>query len=304
MGREAYNQSRASTTNKARKKMATRKIARINREAGDHWVGNGFPVKTLVSYDSLGNEISPFLMLDYAAPREFAPSDTQRGVDQHPHRGFETVTIVYQGEVEHKDSAGHSGRVGPGDVQWMTAARGVLHEEKHSAEFTERGGLLEMAQLWINLPAKDKMSAPRYQEIAKRDIPSVDLADGAGAVRIIAGAYAGAKGPAKTFTPLELLDIRLNAGGEIAIPIPDKFNASLLVMRGRLETSAEVISASELAVFERSGNEVILRAETDTAALFMCGEPIDEPIAGAGPFVMNTEAELRKAFEDFRAGRF
>jgi hypothetical protein len=283
--------------------MAIRKITRIVREDEVHWVGDGFPVKTMMSYQTLGKDISPFLLLDYAAPRDFAPTDSPRGVGQHPHRGFETVTIVYQGEVEHKDTAGHSGKVGPGDVQWMTAARGVLHEERHSAAFTRQGGPMEMAQLWVNLPAKEKMSEPRYQEIAARDIPSVELPNGGGRVRVIAGNFAGSTGPAKTVTAIHLMDIRLKAGAKASIPLPAGFNASLLVTRGKLEASGEEVAASELAIFDRSG-DISLSAETDAAALLMAGEPIEEPIAGAGPFVMNSEAELRKAFDDFRAGRF
>lgn len=284
--------------------MTARKIMRINRGTGGHWVGDGFPVKTMFSYDSQAEEISPFLLLDYAGPMEFAPSDARRGVDQHPHRGFETVTIVYQGEVEHKDTAGHSGKVGPGDVQWMTAARGVLHEEKHSVDFTKSGGPLEMVQLWVNLPAKDKMSEPRYQEIVKRSIPIVDLPEDAGTARVIAGEFAGVNGPAKTFTPVSLLDLRVKAGSDVRIPVVDGYNALLLVTRGALKTSNETISASELAIFERYGEELVLTAEGDAAALLMTGQPIEEPIVGAGPFVMNSETEIRKAFDDFRAGRF
>ena len=214
------------------------------------------------------------------------------------------MTIVYQGEVEHKDTAGHSGKVGPGDVQWMTAARGVLHEEKHSVDFTKRGGPLEMVQLWVNLPAKDKMSAPRYQEIVKRSIPIVDLPEDAGTARVIAGEFAGVNGPAKTFTPVSLLDLRVKAGSDVRIPVVDGYNALLLVTRGVLKTSGETISAPELAIFERYGDELVLTAEGDAAALLMTGQPIEEPVVGAGPFVMNSETEIRKAFEDFRAGRF
>jgi redox-sensitive bicupin YhaK (pirin superfamily) len=284
--------------------MAIRKIAQIIHGEGGHWVGDGFPVKTMMSYQTLGKDISPFLLLDYAGPMDFAPADTPRGVGQHPHRGFETVTIVYQGEVEHKDTAGHSGKVGPGDVQWMTAARGVLHEEKHSAAFTREGGPLEMAQLWVNLPAKEKMSAPRYQEISARNIPISELSNGGGQVRVIAGDFAGVKGAAKTFTPILLLDLRLAAGREARIPLPEGFNASLLVTRGRVKTSDEIVSASQLAIFDRSAGDIFLCAESGAVALLMAGEPIEEPIAGAGPFVMNSESEIRQAFDDFRAGRF
>lgn len=258
----------------------------------------------MMSYRTLGEQISPFLLLDYAAPRNFPPSETPRGVDWHPHRGFETVTIVYQGELEHRDTAGHTGNVGPGDVQWMTAARGVLHEEKHSAAFLKKGGAFEVAQLWVNLPANKKMSEPRYQEIAARDIPTVELPNAAGRVRVIAGEFGAAAGPAKTFTPIDLLDLRLNSGGETSISPRPRFNVVMLVMHGNALASGESVGASELAIFERSNGRIILRAETHTALLLMAGEPIEEPIVGAGPFVMNTEAELNQAFADFRAGRF
>jgi quercetin 2,3-dioxygenase len=284
--------------------MAIRRIDRVLRGEGWHWVGNGFPVTTLMSYRTLGEQISPFLLLDYAAPRNFPPSETPRGVDWHPHRGFETVTIVYQGELEHRDTAGHAGNIGPGDVQWMTAARGVLHEEKHSAAFSEVGGPFEVAQLWVNLPADKKMSEPRYQEIAARDIPTVELPNAAGRVRVIAGEYGAAIGPAKTFTPIDLLDLRLNGGGETSISPRPRFNVVMLVMHGKALASGESVGASELAIFERSNGQIILRAETDAAILLMAGEPIEEPIVGAGPFVMNTEAELSQAFADFRAGKF
>lgn len=284
--------------------MTTRKIARINRGTGGHWVGDGFPVKTLFSYNSMGKEISPFLLLDYAGPAEFEPSTTPRGVGKHPHRGFETVTIVYQGEVEHKDTAGNSGKIGPGDVQWMTAARGVLHEEMHGHEFTRNGGTIEMVQLWVNLPARHKMSDPGYQAILNQDIPLVLLPDGAGSVRVIAGEYAGVKGAAKTFTPVHLQDMRLNAGHSITIPVTDGYHASLLVLRGKLQIGRETVNPSELVLFKDSGDTIELKAVEDTAILFMSGEPIDEPIAGHGPFVMNSMAEIGQAFADFHAGRF
>lgn len=188
--------------------MIKRKIQKITRGTGQHWVGNGFHVNSMVSY-SRSQNISPFLLLDYAAPTNFSPSHTQRGVEQHPHRGFETVTIVYAGEVEHRDTVGNTGKIGPGDVQWMTAASGILHEEKHSAAFAQKGGALEMVQLWVNLPAKDKMSAPRYQEILENNIPVIRLNNNVGIVRIIAGKFAGVDGAAVTFTPIHLYDISL-----------------------------------------------------------------------------------------------
>jgi redox-sensitive bicupin YhaK (pirin superfamily) len=197
---------RGITTGK-KEKHAMKNILGIYSNPHGHWVGDGFPVRSLFTYDSLGSHISPFLLLDYAGPAQFEPTDTPRGVGQHPHRGFETVTIVYKGEVEHRDSTGNGGVIGPGDVQWMTAASGILHEEFHSREFTRTGGPFEMVQLWVNLPAKDKMAAPGYQGIQDKDIPQVALPDGAGSVRVIAGDYQGTRGPAHTFTPIDVCGI-------------------------------------------------------------------------------------------------
>ena len=284
--------------------MNKKTITRVNRGNGAHWVGDGFPANTMFSYNSQGMDISPFLLLDYAGPAEFEPSDTPRGVGVHPHRGFETVTIVYQGEVTHKDSAGHSGTIGPGDVQWMTAARGILHEEFHSQSFTESGGTLEMIQLWVNLPAKDKMTAPRYQEILSADVPVVNLPDDAGSLRVISGEYGAVKGIAETFSPVTLWDIGLRAGKAVNFTVPEGYNASLLVLSGEITIGDEQLRSKELAQFTREGDVLTLEVKADSKALFMSGEPINEPIAGYGPFVMNTKEELRQAADDFNAGRF
>jgi redox-sensitive bicupin YhaK (pirin superfamily) len=262
-------------------------------------------VRTLISWHSQGSEISPFLLLDYAGLAEFAPSDKPRGVGQHPHRGFETVTIVYAGEVEHRDNAGNSGKIGPGDVQWMTAARGILHEEMHGREFTQRGGNLEMVQLWVNLPAKDKMSKPGYQEILDQMIPHVALDDNAGEIRIISGNFNGVQGPAKTFTPINLWDIRLNKSKTLTLSLENGYTTAVLVLKGNVMVNGkETVNASELVMFERAGTEVSFKASEDTTLLLMNGKPIDEPIAGYGPFVMNTQEEIRQAITDFNAGRF
>lgn len=283
----------------------SKKVKRINRGTGGHWVGDGFPVNTMFSYHNQGAEISPFLLLDYAGPADFKPSNTPRGVEQHPHRGFETVTIVYQGEVEHSDNAGNSGKIGPGDVQWMTAARGILHEEKHGMDFTRKGGTLEMIQLWVNLPAKDKMTAPGYQEILSRNIPMTDFPDNGGTLRIIAGDYQGQRGAARTFTPMNLWDMRLNAGKAVTLPIPDGHATMLLVLKGSVRVDGHnLLGGKELALFRDDGDHVLLESETDSVALLLSGEPIDEPIAGQGPFVMNTAAEIRQAMVDFHTGRF
>jgi redox-sensitive bicupin YhaK (pirin superfamily) len=270
-----------------------------------HWVGDGFPVRSLFSYEQMGRHISPFLLLDYAAPTVFAPAAHPRGVGEHPHRGFETVTIVYQGEVAHRDSVGNSGVIGPGDVQWMTAAAGILHDEFHSPAFMRRGGALEMAQLWVNLPAKHKMAPPRYQSILNAQIPQVTLPDGAGTVRVIAGSYSGQKGPAATFSELNVWDLRLRAGKEVTLSLPENHSASIAVLRGAVTVngSAEAKDA-ELVLLERAGSEVRLAAGTDSTILVLSGVPIPEPVAGYGPFVMNTRQEIEAAMDDFRLGKF
>ncbi|WP_407730567.1 pirin family protein [Pseudomonas helleri] len=270
-----------------------------------HWVGDGFPVRTLFSYDSMGKHISPFLLLDYAGPAEFTPTTERRGVGQHPHRGFETVTIVYKGEVEHRDSTGNGGIIGPGDVQWMTAASGILHEEFHSEAFARSGGALEMVQLWVNLPAKDKMAKPGYQGILDREIPQLALKDNAGTLRLIAGEFDGRRGPARTFTDIDVWDIRLNAGKSATFDLPAGRNSALVVLHGTVEVNgAQAVGEGQLALFEREGTQIKLHASHDVVLLILSGEPIDEPIVGHGPFVMNSEAEIHQAFSDFRSGKF
>lgn len=281
--------------------MSNRKIQEITRGTGTHWVGNGFHVNSMFSYNQDQN-ISPFLLLDYAGPTKFSPSDIPRGVEQHPHRGFETVTIVYSGEVEHRDTAGNSGKIGPGDVQWMTAARGVLHEEKHSTAFAKKGGLLEMVQLWINLPAKDKMSAPRYQEILEKNIPVVSLKSDTGMVRVIAGKFSGIAGAALTVTPIHLYDIRLKAGASLDIDVEPGFNTMIFVLNGTISIESEQIHTIELAMLTTEGDRVSLKAEKETSLLFLSGEPINEPVVGMGPFVMNTKEEIYQAYSDFSSG--
>jgi redox-sensitive bicupin YhaK (pirin superfamily) len=280
-----------------------KRLIGIERDADAHWVGNGFPVRTIFSYQTLGQCISPFLLLDYAGPAEFPPSNQPRGVGEHPHRGFETVTIVYQGELEHRDSAGNHGKIGPGDVQWMTAASGVVHEEWHEQAFTRRGGVLEMVQLWVNLPAKDKMSQPRYQEILDKDIPVVSL-NGGGSVRVIAGEFRGAKGPAKTFTPVTVLDRRLKGGSRTEVAFPDGYTTLVLVLKGKAAMNgAETAREADLAIFDRAGEGFAVEAKEDATLLVMGGTPIDEPVVSYGPFVMNTQEEIRQAMRDYQSGR-
>ena len=270
-----------------------------------HWVGDGFPVRSLFSYDNLGEHLSPFLLLDYAGPAQFSPAARARGVGEHPHRGFETVTIVYQGEVAHRDSAGNAGLIGPGDVQWMTAASGILHEEFHSPAFTRNGGVLEMAQLWVNLPAEHKMSAPRYQTIQNACIPQVDLAEGAGRVRVIAGSFDGQGGPANTFSPINVWDVRLQAGHESSLPVPVGHTAAIAVLRGSIAVNgSRRVGDAELLVLDPAGDEVHIESDANTTLLLLSGVPIPEPIVGYGPFVMNSRQEIETAVDDFRSGKF
>jgi len=282
-----------------------KKVLDVRDAPRPHWVGDGFPVRSLFSYDGLGKQLSPFLLLDYAGPAEFQPSARPRGVGEHPHRGFETVTIVYKGEVAHRDSTGQGGVIGPGDVQWMTAASGILHEEFHSPAFARSGGELEMVQLWVNLPARDKMSAPGYQSIVDGDIPVAALPDGAGSVRVIAGEYGGLAGPAHTHTPMHVWDLRLAAGGTAALALPDGWVTALVVLHGTVQVNGDAIAReSQLVVLDRAGSEVSIEANGDAVVLLLSGEPIDEPVVGYGPFVMNSQQEIVQAINDFNSGRF
>lgn len=277
-------------------------ICRIVRDVRPHWVGDGFPVRSLFSYVE-GKEFDPFLLLDYAGPHRFAPAEASRGVGEHPHRGFETVTIVYQGELEHRDSSGSHGTIGAGDVQWMTAASGIVHEEFHSERFTRDGGTLEMVQLWVNLRAKDKLSPPGYQEILSAQIPQVSLPNGAGIVRVIAGDFRGTHGPARTFTPVNLWDLQLAAGGVAELPFTPGHTALLVVQKGAVQASDTPLQAVELALFGRDGDVAELRAESASRVLVLSGEPLHEPVVGQGPFVMNSREQIVQAMEDYQAGR-
>ena len=277
-------------------------IRRIVRDVRPHWVGDGFPVRSLFSY-SEGQEFDPFLLLDYAGPHEFVPAEASRGVGEHPHRGFETVTIVYQGELEHRDSSGSHGTIGPGDVQWMTAASGVVHEEFHSERFARDGGTLEMVQLWVNLPAKDKLSPPGYQGILNAQIPQVSLPKGVGTVRVIAGEFRGTRGPARTFTPINAWDLQLAAGGVVELPFTAGHTALLVVQKGNVEASSTPLKAVELALLDRDGDAAMLRAESESRVLVLSGEPIREPVVGQGPFVMNSREQIVQAIQDYQAGR-
>ncbi|CNF94265.1 pirin family protein [Yersinia frederiksenii] len=282
-----------------------KKVQGIYRAPRQHWVGDGFPVRSLFSYQSHGKQLSPFLLLDYAGPMDFTATQHRRGVGQHPHRGFETVTIVYHGEVEHRDSTGKGGVIGPGDVQWMTAGGGILHEEFHSDAFAQRGGVFEMVQLWVNLPAKDKMTAPGYQAIRSEMIPLVALPEEAGSLRVIAGDYVGENGPAHTFSPLNVWDIRLNQGKSAEFSLPDGWNTALIVLRGTVQVNGDAIARdAEMVLLDAAGSHVTIEANNDAVLLLLSGEPIDEPIIGYGPFVMNSQEQIAEAIADFNSGRF
>jgi hypothetical protein len=281
-----------------------KKLNRIHRSSEMHWVGNGFPVRSVFDYNGLGRELSPFLLLDYAAPYQFQPGNEKRGVGAHPHKGFETVTVAYQGELEHRDSSGGGGKIGAGDVQWMTAGNGIVHQEFHSKDFTRSGGAFQMVQLWVNLRAKDKGASPGYQTLLKGQIPNVPIPGDAGTVRVIAGEYGGKKGPAKTFTPINLWDATLRAGKSAEFPLPDGHTTAFLVLSGSVVT-ADGREADEgaLAIYSHAGDGITLKASADARLLVLDGEPIGEPIVGHGPFVMNTRQEIEQAFEDYQLGR-
>jgi len=280
-----------------------KKLIRIYQSSRTHWVGDGFPVRSVFDYKGLGKELSPFLLLDYVAPYEFPPSNRRRGVEAHPHKGFETVTVAFQGEVEHRDSSGGGGRIGPGDVQWMTAGSGIVHEEFQSQEFTSKGGTFQMVQLWVNLRAQDKNTKPHYQNLVKAQIPMVALPNEVGTVRVIAGEYGGRSGPAKTFTPINLWEVNLRSGKSAELPLPDGHTSTFLALSGEVTANGDGdVAEGNLAIFARTGEGISIEARTDAKLLLMDGEPINEPVIGRGPFVMNTQAEIEKAFQEYQHG--
>lgn len=296
----------STTTRPTAAPEGARTVAGVYRATPPHWVGDAFQVSSYFPRPGLpASRTSPFLLMDYGPPREFAASPGhRRGVGWHPHRGFETVTLAWEGEVAHTDNAGHSGVIGPGDVQWMTAASGILHQEYFSEAFSRQGGRMHMMQLWVNLPRKDKMSPPGYQPITAAQIPTVTLADGAGRVRVVAGEFGDARGPARTFTPLSLLDATLTAGALLAVPLPSRHNAMAIVTRGHVRSGGKEARAGELMLFASDGAQVELTAAEDTHLLVLTGEPIDEPIVQHGPFVMNSTEEIYQAMHDFNDGKF
>lgn len=282
-----------------------KQVAKIYDAPDKHWVGNGFHVHGMFNYQETQKNLDPFLLMDYASP-EYFPAithDAHRGVGEHPHRGFETVTIAYQGEVEHQDSANGGGIIGTGDVQWMTAGSGLMHEEFHSAEFSKTGGMFEMVQLWINLPAKDKMTTPKYQAIHHADIPTIDL--GVGTVKLIAGEMGGITGAASTFSPINMWDVRLNQGGEHTFNIPESHNLLLLILDGKVcINGSDHAHSTQLVTFHQGGSQLIIKAEKNAKILVLSGEPLNEPIFGHGPFVMNTPEQIIEAIQDLRSGKF
>lgn len=279
-----------------------KKIQRIVRDVAQHWVGDGFPVRSLFSYGE-GNAFDPFLLLDYAGPHEFAADEAKRGVGEHPHRGFETVTILYQGELEHRDSSGSHGTLAPGDVQWMTAASGIVHEEFHSRRFAKEGGVLEMVQLWVNLRGDDKSAPPKYQDLRDEQFPRVQLDDNAGTARVIAGEFGSARGAANTFSPINIWDLQLEANAKVDLSVPEGHTTVLITQSGSACVNQSPMKAVELALFEREGESIAIQTESESRVLILTGEPLGEPVVGQGPFVMNTPEEIRLAIQDYKAGK-
>ncbi|GAB3016539.1 pirin family protein [Cyclobacterium sediminis] len=287
--------------------MKTRTVELIASPKEPHFVGDGFRVHNFIpsGYRLDMQRVNPFILLDYNSPYKFPPSSQPKGVGVHPHRGFETVTIAYKGKVAHHDSSGGGGVIGEGDVQWMTAASGVLHKEYHEEEWSKTGGEFQMVQLWVNLPAKDKMSSPKYQAIKNKEIPRQQLEDNAGEIEVIAGAYKEVQGVASTFTPLHMMNAKLNKGGKVDFDFPAHYNTVLLVLEGGIEINgSEKTPTNHLALMANDGENFTIEASEDSVVLVLSGAPIDEPIAAHGPFVMNTKEELMEAFNDFNNGKF
>ena len=281
-----------------------RSVEGIHRSTTFHWVGNGFFVSTYFPSAKIPSQrVSPFVLMDYGPAREFGPlARGKRGVGWHPHRGFETVTLAWEGSVAHRDNAGHADVIGPGDAQWMTAASGIFHEEYHEEELTRRGGRLHMMQLWVNLPRKDKIAPPAYQALKASQLPDVAL-PGGGTVRVIAGEYEGSRGPARTFTPITMLDVHLRAGGELLVSLPATYNAIAVIAKGRVTAGGRAAGAGELVLFANDGERLALSAIEDAHVILLAGEPIDEPIVQYGPFVMNTVEEIQQAMIDVNSGK-
>ena len=285
--------------------MNTKKIEAVIAPREPHFVGDGFRVHNFIpsGYHLDMRRMDPFIMLDYNSKFHFPATDKPKGVGVHPHRGFETVTIAYEGSVSHHDSSGGGGTIHQGDVQWMTAASGVLHKEYHAEEFYKQGGIFQMVQLWVNLPAKDKMSTPKYQAIEHKDIPTVEVENGF--IEIIAGEYNQTKGVASTLSPVNMLNAKLNEGGKANFSFPANYNTVLLVIDGEVKVNnEEIVPTDHLLLFTNEGEDFSIEATENSVVLILSGEPLNEPIASYGPFVMNTQEQIREAFEDFNNGKF
>ncbi|MGJ8549809.1 pirin family protein [Winogradskyella wichelsiae] len=284
--------------------MKLRTIEKIIKPGTPHFVGDGFRVHNFIPGTSTMKRMDPFIMLDYNSKYNFPATDKPKGVGVHPHRGFETVTIAYKGRVEHGDSAGGGGIIGEGDVQWMTAASGVLHKEFHETEWSKTGGEFQMVQLWVNLPAKDKMSPPKYQAISNAEIKKVILPNEAGVVEVIAGLYQGVVGPASTFSPMNMFNLKLKKGAKTQLTFPKHYTTSLLMVEGSATINGAKVLADHFVLFNSDGETFTVETLSDGIILVLSGEPINEPIAAHGPFVMNTQEELIEAFQDFNTGKF
>ena len=282
-----------------------RNIETIFKGSAEHSVGDGFHVSNYFpSATDTQKRMSPFFLLDYQKPQEFSPTTRKRGVGTHPHRGFETVTIAYQGSVAHHDSAGNGGVINPGEVQWMTAGGGILHNEYHEENFAKAGGVLHMIQIWVNLPRRDKLTSPKYQGLTNQSIVETHVDGGKGLVRVISGAFEDKKGAASTFTLAHMLDLRLKPGGKVRLPTPKDYNTAVLVLQGKIKANGSNAAAGDFILFKNDGDEVNVEAVDDSIALFLSGAPIEEPLVHYGPFVMNTVDEINAAIEDFNAGKF
>ena len=283
-------------------------INRVYTSNRSSWVGDGFPTNSMLPMNEIGNSTSPFLVMGYTGSYQFSPSHHQRGVGMHPHRGFETVTIVYDGELEHFDSKGNKGTIGKNEVQWMTAGKGILHAEHHSKNFAKNGGSLDMVQLWVNLPSSAKMTEPNYQELTEANIPEIQFANKSGLVRVIAGQFQHSntvvKGPASTHSPMQVLDVRLNKASIEVFELNPTWNTMVFVLSGEIEVDGDSFNSLQTLYVNEGLSSISIKANSDTKLLILSGEPLNEPVVAHGPFVMNTEIEIKQAFLDFQNGLF
>ena len=284
--------------------MKTKQIERIIKPGIPHFVGDGFRVHSFIPSAITMQRMDPFLVFDYNSKYNFPASEIPKGVGVHPHRGFETVTLAYKGRVEHGDSSGGGGVIAEGDVQWMTAASGILHKEFHETEWSKKGGEFQMVQLWVNLPAEHKMSTPKYQALENKDIPKVQVENNKGLIEVVAGEYKGTKGLASTFTPVNLLNAKLHTGGKADFAFPETYNTAMLIIEGNVKINSVEVATDHFVLFENKGETIEVEAMDNAVILVLSGQPINEPIAAYGPFVMNSEDEIKQAFRDFQTGKF